>query len=380
MYQDINQILATITAGLPTGRDDDPIRGLVASLDDPAELVYRSVREGLAGILYQRLKKAGALDLLGEELGRRLEQTYYHSIQNNLRLENELASVLKKMVAKDIPAVFLQGISLQNDLYPEPGLRPMYDIDVWVLPPDFAAFSKLLRNCGHTPDRLYPHTFRRGTIVFDIHTHLLWADRIEARRHLLAVRQEKIFRDAETFEVGGLPARRLNRYDQVLYLGMHALKHNVERLIWLVDIRLILAEFNSGEWAKLVSRADLLGQSRTLAQILFLLVDLLNFHIPDAVWRFRQANRLSGLEQWVLRGRKRKGVLPGWSTLVLFPAGMVRGRRHLIWETLFPKPGVLKQVFPNSVSQPVWTLYAQRLLQLASTPFKKKRSCIDCIN
>jgi hypothetical protein len=371
MHQKINEVLGVIAGEFREGGDSVRITELVTSSDVLEELVYRVAREGLGGMLYYCLKKGGALEMLGEELSRRLAQTYYHALKASLKLENDLGMVLKQMPDQDIPVVILQGMALQNEIYPEPGLRPMYDIDVWVLQPDFEAFSQLLQNCGYTPDRLYPHTFKKGDTVFDVHTHLLWADRIAARRHLLAMCQEKVYEDAEVFEVGGATAHRLNRYDQVLYLGMHALKHNVERLVWLVDIRLVLETLQADDWPRLIRRAQQLGQTRILAQVFFLLDELLQFHFPDTARQFRQANGLTSLEKWTLRRRKHQGALPRWSTLVLFSAGMGSGKWPFIWETFFPKPKVLEQVFPESARLPAWRLYLKRLFQLVSAPLRK---------
>ncbi len=371
MIPDMHKIMAAIAADTMDSRPRRHLFDLVSNCANRDELVYRAVQEGLAGLFYRGLKAAGALTLISTKLGSRLEQTYFHMLQINLQLENELAAVLEQMNDRSIQALFLQGISLQNDLYPEPGLRPMYDIDVWVTEPNFKAFSELLQRCGYKPGRFYPHTFKKGRTVFDIHTHLLWADRIRARRHLLIVPQEQLLSDAETFMIAGQPALRLNCYDQVLYLGLHLLKHNVERLIWLVDVRLLLERLTAAEWGELISRAELLGQTRTLAQVLFLLEDLLHYQGPAETRQFRQVNRLSTLERWVLRMRKRNGRLPGWSTLVLFPASMRRGRWMFIWETFFPQPEVLRQVFPHLYQRSAKWLYARRLLQLVALPFRK---------
>jgi hypothetical protein len=374
MDQAHNRILAALAAEMTASRVAPAAYRLMEALTSPDELVYRSVREGMASLLFLHLKKTGALGLVSDKLARRLAQTYYHAAQHHLRLEAELASVLDQLAAEHIPTVFLQGITLQHDVYTTSGQRPLYDLDVWVLPEDFNAFKHLMRNCGYSQNALYPHTFRKGAVVFDVHTHLFWADRIKARRHLLAVNQELVFRDAESFSVAGRSAMRLNRYDQILYLSRHALKHNAERLIWLVDIQLLLAKMTSVDWHYLIARATVLGQTRPLVQVLYLMDALLGTCLPDVAIEFRQAHRLTALEKWVLRRRKRTGRLPGWSTLVLFPVGMRRGRWHLIWETFFPQPEVLEQVFPQTSNRPVWHLYAQRLLQLVSTPFKRRGS------
>ena len=61
----------------------------------------------------------------------------------------------------------------------------MTDIDLWVLKKDYPTVTGILKERGYEPDFLYPNTFRRGSTAFDLHTHILWADRIKARRLLL---------------------------------------------------------------------------------------------------------------------------------------------------------------------------------------------------
>jgi len=371
MQPDIDRILTALAAEFASGHVDDRLTAQVAALTDPAELVYRAAGEGLAGLLYRRFKKTGDLAVLGTRLARRLIQTYYHAVQNELRLRAELIDLAVRMAQNKVPAVVLQGMALPEDLYAQPGLRPLYDIDVWVLPENLEAFSKLLQACGYRPSRLYPQTLKKGNTVVDIHTHLLGADRIAARRHLLAVGQERLFGEAETFRVGGCLARRLNRYDKVFYLWLHALKHNVERLVWLLDIRLLLQRFDRGDWHRLIGRAALLGQTRGLAQLLYLLDQLWAVRFPDVARRFQGAHPLSGLEKWVLRQRKKRGGLPRWSTLVLYPAVMRRGRLQFVWETFFPRLEIMRQVFPDAVGGSAWRLYTRRVWQLAAAPLRK---------
>jgi len=371
MQSDLDQILAALAAEFASGQMDDWVTAQVAALANPADLVYRSVSEGLAGIVYRRLKKTGGLEALGTQLAYRLTQTHYHAVQNELRLRAELVDLVAQLNKSRVPVVCLQGLALPDDLYAQSGLRPMYDIDMWVLPNNFKSFSKLLQACGYSSSRRYPHTFKKGNTVVDVHTHLLWADRIAARQHLLAVDQARLYHEAETFRVGNQTVRRLNRYDQVLYLWLHALKHNLERLVWLLDIRLLLDRFDVGDWWQLIERAGLLGQSRALAQLLFLLDELWALNLPDVAQRFQGATPISGLEKWLLRRRKHQGALPQWSTLVLFPAGMQHGKGRLIWETFFPHPEIIRQGFPDAVNLPAWRLYARRVMQIATMPLKK---------
>jgi hypothetical protein len=70
----------------------------------------------------------------------------------------------------------------------------------------------------------------------DAHTHLLWVERIRARALLIDIDQREIFERTIKYSANPFPAACLDAWDQFLYLGLHALKHNVLQLLWLVDI------------------------------------------------------------------------------------------------------------------------------------------------
>ena len=200
---------------------------------------------------------------------------------------------------------------------------------------------------------------------FDLHTHILWADRIKARELLLSKSQESIYQDTRIIHFEGQEALCLSRYDQVLYLSLHALKHNVDRLIWLVDIKNLLADWKRSDWEGLMNRARELGQEKTISYIFFLLLYLLDFRPPREARHLVERKRLHFLERKVLRERIKRDSLPIWSSLILFSSGKgLQKRFSFILETLFPRPEILRQVFVDYPDRKVWQLYWKRVVQL----------------
>ena len=343
----------------------DKLRRLVSRDFDANHLLELAIKEGVGGLLYRNLKKAGALDGVDHEAGQRLQAIYYQTVQLNLKLSHDLKQVLQKFNQENIPIVLMQGISLLPQVYLDVGLRPMKDIDLWVLPEDFDKLVNALVGLGFQREEVYPNTYKKGETFIDISTHILWADRIKARGLLLNKDQKSIFRDSRAIDFEGDKVLCLNPYDQVLYLGLHTIKHFAERLIWLVDIKGLVRDWKSADWEALKLRAHELGLTKVMPQILFLLKDLLDYRLPPDGRAMLKETSLNILEKAILIKRKHADSLPGWSQLVLLPAGKgILKKLAFFFETLFPRPEILRQVSAGSPNLKTWQLYWRRGLQL----------------
>jgi len=370
------QALAALSGLTPgSGHRQDLIRRM-SLIRDKDVLIDGALREGMASFLYKNLKTYGLLENLRPDQRGRLETFYFQTLRLNLRLIRDLEEVLCLVNQKGIRGVLLQGIILLVQVYSDIGVRPLGDIDLWVLQEDYLSFIRALESLGYEGDPLYPNTLRRGLTVLDLHTHILGADRIKTRALLLSKDQNDIFKDTQMIDFDGSKARCLNKYDQVLYLSIHALKHNLDRLLWLVDIKTLLALWGESDWGAGWRRAEELGQSKALSSIVFLLTRLFDLQIPVKAGRFMEETRINLIEKHLLRKRIRGNSLPQWAPLVLFsPEKGMRKRLMFTLETLFPRPDILRQVFERPPGRAVWHLYALRILQLvrmAGMPLKMR--------
>ena len=327
-------------------------------------LIERAMSEGVAGILYRSLLASGAFESLDQVHREILQSNYYQTIRFNLHLIHALKEVLHLASQNGLGVVLLKGMALLHGVYDDLGLRPMMDIDLWVSKNDHDELVHELTQLGYDRDPVYPNTYKRRSIILDLHTHILWADRVKAFKMLL-VNDEKYMRDGLRFvEIEGEKAFCLNPYDQVIYLTLHALKHWANRLIWFVDIKKIIERWGSTEWESLFWRSKELGQERTVAYMLFLLGSTLDVELPP--WRgTSHRQRLNVLEKWILRQRSKRGALPRWAPVFLFSSelGPVK-RLAFFFENLFPRTEVLRQVFPSPPDLKPWQLYLKRILQL----------------
>jgi hypothetical protein len=346
-------------------RHDDRLRRLMAGRVDGDRLIAMAVKEGLAGVLYRGLEKAGVLETLSGEQRARLQSLYYLTLASNVTLIHELAGILELINRERIPVVLLQGIALLRDVYVDPGLRPTTDIDLWVLPADRPYLARILVGRGYEGDPLYPTTFRNGTRVVDLHTHLFWAERIRMREHLVPRAQEGIFQSTQIVHFAGHEVRTLGPYDQVTYLILHALKHGLERLIWLVDIMGLVSGWGAADWEGFLHRARDLEQERSVSLALFLLVRLFEYQPSGPAQQLLERQKNRGLEEAILRRRVPGQALPPWAHLILLSSGKNwRTRLLFILESLFPRPEILRQSFPDLSEDRRWVLYWKRILQI----------------
>jgi hypothetical protein len=338
---------------------------LISQLSDVDQIIDLADKEGLTCLFYSSLKKAGLLETLSSQQRERLQTSYYRTAGMNLKLIHDLKETLDLLNRKKIRVVLLQGMDLLQLLYEDIGLRPMIDIDLWVLQKDYAGFISILASQGYQRDPVYPDTFRKASTTFDLHTHILWADRIEARKWLLHKGEEDIYQSARLIDFEGQEALCLSPADQVLYLGLHALKHHMNRLIWLVDIKCLLARWNRSDWKALITRAKELGQEKTLSCLLSLLANLFDFQLPAEAHQLMQRKRLHTLEKRILRKRITGASLPFWAPVFLVSSEIgLRHRFLFIFENVFPRPEIMRQIFVDSMDRRLWQLYLKRVVGL----------------
>ncbi len=344
----------------------------VADIDDFDRLIEIAVREETAGFLYRAMAKSDLLCLLSHGQMNRLRKWYLQTARENLLLIQELNRILPAFEKRRIPVAMLKGMPLVHDLYGDVGLRKMEDIDLWVAKEHLPAAETCLTKIGFGRDPVYGLKYKSPAAVVDLHTHFLGADRIRSRKYLFDEDPERTFEKTRVLYLGSSPVRCLQDSDQVIFLWLHAAKHNLGKLIWLVDILNILRRWEPGRWQGLSARARQLGQTGSVECLLFFLRGLLDFRPPAPAPL--PGTRPSPLLGHLLRRKIKSGALPSWAPLVLFSPGkgFSRNLRYGI-ETLFPRPAVLRQIFTWYPYRTNWPLYILRMLQLSCAALKRKR-------
>jgi hypothetical protein len=367
LFPSLEQIVLTHAVALEqvTG-EYQRLRDLLSRDVDGERLIDMAVKEGLACHLYKNLKRSGSLEALSNGQIARLKTLYHQTVLFNLKLISDLKRVLHRFNQQNISVVILQGMALLELVYKKDiGLRPMTDIDLWAPRGHFTRLIPILMEEGFIRDPLYPNTFVKGSTTLDFHTHILWADRIKARRWLITRNQDDIYDKAGTIRIEGREVLCPDRPDLIIYLCLHALKHNLDRLIQLVDIKHLLTGMEAFEWQRLIGRARDLGQEKALVSILYLLQCLFDFKPPPQVKENMKMREPGSLEKWALRRRAEGDAMPLWAPLLLlFPPRGGMKRLSYFLETLFPGRKVLRQIFTGYPEAGAWRLYWMRVLQI----------------
>ena len=117
------------------------------------ELISRANAQGVTPLLYWHLSKSPAWWRgIPKSACDRLSALYHHNVRRNGMLLHELDSLLAMMQDADIPVMLMKELHLLQAIYPEPGLRPLGDLDLLVRREDFERAKFLLQEAGYQPD------------------------------------------------------------------------------------------------------------------------------------------------------------------------------------------------------------------------------------
>src|SRR5207245_688147 len=206
---------------------------------------------------------------LTREVAKLYRDAYVRSAAQALAHEAALARAVQSLNASAIRSILFKGWSVGR-LYPESGLRPSGDIDLWVEPDQRADAAEILQSLAAA----------RQLVDLD-HDQF---HRFENRSF------EVFYASCNTVHLGSTPIRVLRREDQTRILCLHFLKHGGWRPIWLCDIAIVLesqsrAAFN---WELCLGsdarRACWIGCTIALAR------DLLGATIPQGAPRWVTAS------------------------------------------------------------------------------------------
>jgi hypothetical protein len=193
----------------------------VADLDQVTPLIYNS---GAAGLAWWRLRHTPLRDSSSAEL---LHQAFRLQALFAKTHANKVQKVLRLFRQAGVEPILIKGWAVGR-LYPEAGLRPSGDVDLFVKRQDYAAARKVLS----------------GEAARDC-----WVD-LHARIFELADREpDDLFARSELHRCGDEKVRVLCSEDHFALLAVHLLKHGAWRPLWLCDLGLLLESMpESFDW------------------------------------------------------------------------------------------------------------------------------------
>jgi hypothetical protein len=217
-------------------------RKIISKDFDWAEVLTQAERHGLGPLLSTHFQ---ASDIQLPISAKRTLQALYlrHRHANRVRAE-VLQEVLTAFQAADIQALLLKGAALAQLIYPEPGLRPMNDVDLLVSPAQASQAQTILAELGFQaplpkkgrplPGKHLSAATRHHEgfmISLEIH-HNLFNDDFPVSMTL-----EDLTTPPLPLDLNGFVAHTLGYEDMLWHLCRHAVFiFQPLRLIWVVDI------------------------------------------------------------------------------------------------------------------------------------------------
>ena len=263
-----------------------------------------------------------------------LKERHQVAAENALR-ERELRVVLHGLGAIGLPPVLLKGAALMAaGVYPDPALRPMGDLDLWLLPDYIPRALGILERLGYRPiekeerpnalrmryeQEVELRAIRPGGSVVDLH---YWP--FQGWWHLLAanIPQRDVWQRRRTLHRDGITFAVLAPEDHLLHLLFHfVVNHHLGTpgIRALIDVALSLDAW-SVDWDIVVHRASA-WRIRTVTWVGLYLLDGV---FPDVV----PPRVLATLRPPAWQRKLLQPLLPDLEALII--PRMITGRRRYL--------------------------------------------------
>jgi hypothetical protein len=305
---------------------------------------------GLAPLLYTHLQEANAP--FPDAVKRALQGLYLRHRQVNQVRTAILGDILTAYDAAGIKALVLKGAALAHLVYPQPGLRPMRDIDFLVEESAARRAQQILADLGfHAPlhdietkitlhHHLKPAVLDTGSLSISVEIHY----RFFKDDHPGPMYLHDLTAIPQPFSLGtGITAYTLGHEDMLWHLCRHMLDNATvfypTRLVWVADI-VSYAEYfaDAIDWGKLRRQYPVVLNTLSLLHFLTPLSDALRNQASLSLIRTPQG---IGAE------------FQGWPRSAL-AAQRHKGYFRILHDTFFPSEWWLRLNYGLGSDQPLW--------------------------
>jgi hypothetical protein len=276
-----------------TGEMQDRARRLLAEAPAWPKLLDTARTHGVVPLLCRNLERLG-LDAPPPVL-EDLRAAYRRIAVHNTLLAHELTQVLSALRVAGIPAIPVKGVALAASLYRDLTARVCSDLDVLVPRAQAKPALEVLSKAGYRAttggdgrgrDLLLRHDIeyplRRSSrgieYAVDLHWGIAWGGSADERatRELWTAARDAWFQGVRTLA--------LSPEWEVLFLALHAARHQWRGLKWLVDIHELCVR-GGMEWGCVRETAARFGWTEPLRVTLVACRTLLETPVPDVLSR-----------------------------------------------------------------------------------------------
>ena len=351
----------------------DGIRGLSELEWD--SLVHESVRQGVAPLLYVRLRAGALTTAVSVRASQMLHRLAIKSTLKSLTLQSELGAALRALRAEGIEVIVLKGAHLAGLVYADGAARPMRDVDLLVRRGDLRRAEATLCGLGYAryPGKDWDDSFRQhlpplirpGGVPIEIH----WT--IVNPKEPIEIDLNGLWERAQPGGIADVDVKVLSPEDLLLHLCVHAaLHHQLElglRACW--DILEVTRHFGARvDWEQVRRRAREWGVEKYVYLTLRLATELVGAVVPS--WVLTALAPVGFDPELVSVARKEILSAPAAEPVSLRFAQMWGARRlgekaGVLLETMFPSRLAIGLIYPASAHRTwFYVFYVRRWCEL----------------
>ena len=287
-------------SSLSPGAEKDPVVALKAGVlhlwrycrpfyaGDDVAMFSSSAMRALWPVLHYLARRDELWITVPQEMRDRWAAAYYATAARSACLSREVDHLLSALQKADIPVILLKGAILAENLYPNPALRPMGDLDLLLRREDLPRLHPLLESMGYIwdgyqgPTKHLGFDKRMGELVLRVeaHWHLISEGYGMKRTH--ALEMEALWDRAVSVTVGSKRALALSPEDTLLHLCLHQAAHALGHVPGYLDMHLFIHEVGV-EWEMFVQRVVAYRLKTVTWFALSFARTLLGTEVPQAV-------------------------------------------------------------------------------------------------
>jgi hypothetical protein len=306
----------------------------------------------------------------------------------NLAARHALVPLLQALDRASIPVMLLKGAALLESVYPRLDLRPMSDVDLLVRPDQARdAISALAPHARPGMDLIREDFFPAYYYETELLTGGPFPLRVDLHaRPLRPLRIARIMPDdamwtgAIAVTIGEAKAVIPGAETMVIHLAAHAAYHGCARLIWLYDIKRVVATHAGRiDWGLVVDRARKWGLALPVATALRETQRRLGPACPETTLRELEARKAHWKDRLTLHAAPRAAASPliHVATNLLSTPG-VRFRLGYLLALLRPGASHLGETYPYrhrgwTVCAHAWRV-GRSFARLAALPYHAARA------
>jgi hypothetical protein len=263
------------------------------------DVLETSIAHAVSPLLYgglEQVMRTGAQGLpVPAGILEELQRIYRASQVRSHRMYKVVGDIFKTFKAAGVQAMALKDVQLARVIYPEPGLRPMGDIDILIRQEEYREAARCMNQLGFTarPQNLhftlqyaFGHMFHRAkdNVWVDLQWNILQMEYDTYHQSPFDFQVNQMWRRAGVMPVDDFEMLAPSPEDMLFHLCMHLEGHKYAELILFCDIAEFLRHYAGQlDWQYLAQITKKYGAESGVYYVLFFMQRLYGVTLPPSI-------------------------------------------------------------------------------------------------